>query len=192
MDIRYHNRKGTAVIPHRKEWLEHYAQKTGVPVEKIEEAFKEELKKDQQQDEPLEIPDRIEMLYKYSYGGQSRFFRELRDNARLLGSKCKSCKTVYLPPRISCGECYADTDWVPLGDTGTVLTFTTVYFATSEFFDKTPFICAYIKVDGADTMIMQNVFMKDIKAARTGMRVKAVFKEKRFGNMGDFWFEPAD
>ena len=110
----------------------------------------------------------------------------------MYGTKCKKCGIVYLPPRTACGECYEETEWVPLGNEGTVHTCTTVHYATSVFFYKTPFICAYIKMDGADTEILQNIFMKDISKARVGMRVKAVFKDARMGDMGDFWFEPVE
>jgi hypothetical protein len=178
------------MIRNKEAWLKRFSERLGVDAALIEKAFKDELEQERDVDECLEIPDKIEILYKYSYGGISRFFRELRDNQKLYGSKCTKCGVVYLPPRVNCGECYAPTEWVPCGDKGTVVTFATVHYATSEHFDKTPFICAFIKVDGADTLLMQNVFMKNVKSAHTGMRVKIQFKEDRMGDMGDFCYVP--
>jgi uncharacterized OB-fold protein len=143
-------------------------------------------------DQPLEIPDRIEISYRYSYGGISRFFREIKENGRILGSRCPSCKRVYLPPRINCSACYLPTQWVPLGGIGSIVTCTTVYFATSRFFHKTPYVCAYIRLDGADTLLLQNVILKDVSRAKPGMRVKAVFRRKRQGTIGDFYFVPVE
>jgi len=149
------------------------------------------LEKNVDPDLPLEISDRIEMTYKYSYGGVSRFFRELRDHKRILGSRCAKCKKVYLPPRVNCSSCYCPTRWVPLGKDGTIVTCTTVYYATSRFFSRTPFICAYIRVDGADTLLLQNVILKDRSIARPGLRVTAVFRRIRKGEISDFYFVPA-
>jgi uncharacterized OB-fold protein len=139
---------------------------------------------------PFEIPDRIDMNYRYSYGGVSRFFRELKENGRIFGSRCSKCRKVYLPPRINCSSCYKPTRWVPLGNEGTIVTCTIVYYATSRFFSKTPFVCAYIKLDGADTLLLQNVIMDDVTSAHLGMRVRAVFKEERKGEISDFYFVP--
>ena len=139
---------------------------------------------------PFEILDRIDMNYRYSYGGLSPFFRALQEEGKILGSRCARCKKVYLPPRVNCSQCYRPTRWVPLGAEGTVMTCTTVYYATSRFFSKTPFVCAYIQVDGADTLLLQNIIMDDVSQARPGMRVSAVFKEERKGEIADFYFVP--
>ncbi|MCG3111501.1 MAG: Zn-ribbon domain-containing OB-fold protein [Candidatus Manganitrophus sp. SB1] len=139
---------------------------------------------------PFEIPDRIEMNYRYSYGGISPFFRAIKEEAKLLGSRCARCKKTYLPPRINCSQCYRPTKWVPLGNEGTVITCTTVYYATSRFFSKTPFVCAYIRVDGADTLLLQNIILDEVTQARPGIRVRALFRPERKGEMADFYFVP--
>jgi len=140
---------------------------------------------------PFEIPDRIDMNYRYSYGGISPFFRAIKEEATLLGSRCTGCKKTYLPPRINCSQCYRPTRWVPLGTEGIVITCTTVYYATSRFFSKAPFVCAYIQVDGADTLLLQNIILDDVTQARPGMRVRIVFRTERRGEMADFYFVPA-
>ena len=143
-------------------------------------------------DQPLEIPDRIDMNYRYSYGGISRFFRELKENRRILGSRCSRCKKTYLPPRVNCPVCYCSTRWIELGTEGTIVTCTTVFYATSRFFSKTPFICAYVRVDGADTLLLQNVILEDVTRARPGMRVRAVFRRQRKAEISDFFFVPVE
>lgn len=142
---------------------------------------------------PLEIPDRIDMNYRYSYGGVSPFFRALKEEGKILGARCARCKKTYLPPRIHCSQCYRPTKWVPLGGAGTVRTCTVVYYATSRFFSKVPFVCAYIQMDGADTLLLQNIILEDVTRAHPGMRVRAVFRPaaERKGEISDFYFVPA-
>ncbi len=136
----------------------------------------------------LEVPDKIEMNYRYSYGGLSRFFSEIKKNRRLFGARCARCRKVYMPPRASCSVCDEPTQWVPLAGSGSIVAATTVYYATSRFFDQTPFVCAYIKLDGADTALLQNV-RSDVPLP-AGSRVKAVFRPRREGRISDFYFVP--
>jgi len=180
------------MIPNKEKWLEEASKKIKIPKEFIEKAFKDELYGNPPIDAPLEIPDIMDITYKYTYGGISRFFREIRDNKQLYGTRCTRCGKVWLPPRSNCNECYAPTEWVKLGDGAEIVTYTIVYYATSAFYGKTPYVCAFVKVDGADTLIMQNVFLKDVKNAKVGMRLKVQFKEDRNGDMGDFWFVPVE
>ncbi len=180
------------MIKNKEKWVEQASKKIKVPKELIEKAFKEEIDGNPSIDTPLEVPDIMDITYKYSYGGISRFFREIRDNQKLFGSKCTKCGKVWLPPRVHCNECYASTEWVELGDTAEIATYTVVYYGTSIFFDKTPYVCAFVRVDGADTLLMQNIFFKDIKNARVGMKLKIKFKDNRNGDTGDFWFVPVE
>lgn len=180
------------MIRNKEQWLETASKKIKVRKELIEKAFQEELDGNPPIDAPLEVPDIMDITYKYSYGGISRFFREVRDNKQLMGSKCTHCGKVWLPPRTSCNECYAPTEWIKLGDTAEIVTYTIVYYGTSVFYGRTPYVCAFVRVDGADTLIMQNIFLKDVSKARIGMKLKIRFRENRNGDMGDFWYVPAE
>ena len=82
----------------QQSWYQRNAEQMKLPVELIERAFRAEFEEGGPIDRPLEIPDKIEISYKYSYGQQSRFFREIRDNQKLYGAKCPQCGWVYCPP----------------------------------------------------------------------------------------------
>ena len=145
----------------------------------------------------VEIPYRALYEYLFSYGGLSRFFREVIDNQQLMGTKCPKCGKVYCPPRTHCGECYSDTEWVPLPHTGTVEAATYIMYAPvrdpiHKYVDL-PYVAASIRLDGADTPLVSMVFIKDVVLGQVkrGMRVKAVFREKREGRLTDFYFVPA-
>lgn len=176
----------------REAWYRFAQDKYGIPREALEREFAGELSGNIPMDAPLEVPDKIEVFYKYSYGGQSRFFREIRENKRLYGAKCPACEKVYCPPRAHCSLCYEPTDWVPLAGTGTIRTFTVQYVSTSAFVRKVPFICAYVQLDGTDFLLMANMEVDDVARIRVGTRVKAAFREERRGVITDFYFQPVD
>ena len=141
-----------------------------------------------------EVRDEIKLHYKYTMGGQSRFFLELKNNKKIFGTKCKKCGKIWMPPRVNCSDCYEDTDWVELKQTGEIKTSTIVWFSTSEFIQNIPYGIAFIKLDNADTALFQGVFAQNLVPSKIkkGQRVRAVFKKKREGRMTDFFFVPAD
>ena len=149
--------------------------------------------------EIFEAPYRYVADYLYSYGEISKFFREVKDNKQLHGTKCPQCGMVWCPPRGFCSHCYVATDWVPLTGKGTVIACTYCYFeATGEeqlphHFDL-PFIMAIIKLDGADTGFLHTVRSKEAKMGevKAGTRVKIVWREPRLGKVVDFYFVPDD
>ena len=143
-----------------------------------------------------QIRDKILIEYKYTMGGQSKFFIELMNNKKIMGTKCKKCGKVWMPPRINCSECYEDTDWIELPHTGTIEISTIVWYGAAEFIQNVPYGCAFIKLDKADTALFQGVFSENLVPSKIkkGQRVRAVFKiaGKRVGKMTDFFFVPED
>ena len=137
----------------------------------------------------FEIPDKMVMFYKYSYGEQSRFFSELMNSAELYGSRCSKCGILHFPPRSRCSECYGETEWKKVSNEGIVLSSTTSWYATSEFFDKVPYAVGYVKPLDADTGILQRIDLKGREKIEPGTKVIAKFKEKRTGVVSDFWYE---
>ncbi len=173
-------------------WYSYFSKKYGIPVEAMRREYEAELDGKNDMDSPLEIPDKMESFFKYSYGKQSRFFRELRENKRILGAKCVKCGRVFCPPRGDCHLCYEPTEWVELSGKGTIVSYTIQYVTTSAFIKKVPFICCYIKLDGTDSLLMTNMEMDDVDKCRPGMRVEAVFRDERHGTITDFYFKVMD
>lgn len=145
-------------------------------------------------DEYYEIEDQIVINYKYSLGGQSRFFLELKDNKRIFGAKCKKCGIVYCPPRLNCSKCYQSTESIPLKDTGVIKVSTLVWYTTSAFIQYIPYAVGYIQLDGATTAINQGIFSETLVPSKIkpGEKVRAVFKKDREGKITDFFFVPID
>jgi uncharacterized OB-fold protein len=80
---------------------------------------------------------------------------------------------------------------VEVGDRGTVQTYTIVHYPSAVQPVPTPLIYGIIKLDGADTGLAHLISETDYEKLRVGMRVQAVFKEERVGNMLDIlYFKP--
>ncbi|MBU2547765.1 MAG: Zn-ribbon domain-containing OB-fold protein [Proteobacteria bacterium] len=176
----------------REKWYQYHEAKYGIPVEYLKREYEAELSGQVPMDQPLEIPDKMEVFFKYSLGRQSRFFREIRENKTIYGARCTQCGKVYCPPRDHCSLCYVPTEWLPLEGTGTIKACTVQYFTTSAFIKKVPFICAYIQLDGSDFVMMTNMEVDDVSQIKVGTRVKAYFREERHGAITDFYFRPLE
>ena len=167
-----------------QEQLKAHAARTGIPLEALKQALADECP-----EEPLEIPDRMDVTFKYSYGELTPFFRALREERQFLGTKCRVCGKVTLPPRPHCTRCRTDCDWVECGPVGTVVAATTVHFGTSASGARAPFVCAYVQLDNADTAILASI---SSAAAKAGMRVRAKFREVCVGRLDDVEFVPEE
>jgi len=74
----------------REKWYAYHHQKFGIPLEYLKRDYEEELSGKVPMEAPLEVPDKMEVLYKYSFGQQSRFFRELRENRKSMAPGVRS------------------------------------------------------------------------------------------------------
>jgi len=176
----------------RERWYQYYYEKYRIPKEYLQRVYEGELSGKNPMEAPLEVPDKMEVFFKYSLGQQSRFFRELRENRKIYAARCIQCGKVFCPPRGNCHLCYQPTQWVPLEGSGVIKACTVQYYTTSAFIKKVPFICAYVQLDGTDGLIMTNMEVEDVSRVKVGTRVRAVFREERHGAITDFYFRPVE
>ena len=138
--------------------------------------------------EAFEVDQHITARSRY-YAGRmgSRFYTVLRDEQRILGVTCRKCNQVFWPPRSTCGRCFSKLsaeDMREIGPEGNLVSFTKVYYAEPVHPRPAPFVYGIVKLDGADTGMAH--FIDDAcSELEIGMRVKAVFAEKRHGNILD-------
>ena len=137
----------------------------------------------------------LQVPFNYSAGPiASRFLIALRDEQKILGIRCPKCKTVYVPPRSTCGKCLAElTDWVELKGRGKIQSFTSVnYKEPTHPAHPDKFILAIIKLDGADTGLTHLVGEAKEDELEVGAIVEPVFRDYRNGNILDIkYFRPA-
>ena len=142
----------------------------------------------------LMYPSRIKLPYTWHAGKVgSRFYREIRDNCKIWGTRCDQCERVYIPPRETCPRCFCDiSEWAEVGDVGTLLTYTVVKYAVPGIQpQKPPYAMGIIQLDGASTGFMHLLGEIDLESIGIGMRVKAVFRDEREGNYLDIkYFKP--
>ncbi|HZO05755.1 MAG TPA: Zn-ribbon domain-containing OB-fold protein [Solirubrobacterales bacterium] len=132
------------------------------------------------------IDGRVDVEYHWSAGiAGSRFFTELRDNGKIMGTKCPECKRVLVPPRIFCEECFVDTDeWVEVSTSGEILTFAESYFGLQGQRLEEPWYIGIIKLDGADGGLFHRIVKGDSEI-EIGGRVEAVLADNREGHIMD-------
>ncbi len=129
----------------------------------------------------------FDSIFSYDAGAiRSRFLTEIRDNQKIMGIRCPDCNLVYVPPRSVCLKCFGNlSDFVEVGQTGTLTTYSIVYRSEPFYPVEPPFIYGIIQLDGADTGLVHLIGEVDLQKVRVGMRVKAVFKEERAGSILD-------
>jgi len=121
-----------------------------------------------------EIP--ISSRYTAGIAGE-RFFREIKDNARILGTHCETCDLVYVPAAMFCERCFAQLDeWVEVESRGTVFTYTVLYRDLDDQPLDKPAILAYVKLQGSDGGLIHYLGQVDPEDVYIGMAVEAVFK----------------
>ena len=129
--------------------------------------------------------------YRYTIGAYgARFFEEIINHKRFVGTRCPKCGRVYVPPRKVCGRCFVGMDeFVPVADQGEIIACTIIEFG---FVDPetgiqrpVPYGTAFIKLDGADTALPHFIDSADREKVKVGARVKAVFEDEPKGGILD-------
>ena len=144
--------------------------------------------------ETMVLEGEINVPYNYNTGEiVGKFYDELEENRKLMGIQCPTCRTVYFPPRQTCGPCFENMEeWVEVGPEGVVTNFTVVRYAEPAYQPvPVPYVQALIKLDGADTPFVHLLGEAAPDEITAGMRVKAVFAEEKTGNILNIkYFKP--
>lgn len=123
-----------------------------------------------------------------------KFFREIKDNARIVGTRCKNCELIYVPAMMFCERCFAELDeWVEVANRGTVFTYTVLYRDLDDQPMDPPAILAYVKLEGSTGGLVHYLDEIDPNAVYIGLEVEPVFKDaaEREGSILDIeYFRP--
>jgi len=115
-----------------------------------------------------------------------QFVKELR----IMGSKCKKCGALALPPRAFCVSC-SDTkmEWIQFKGTGRLAAFTSItvappYMAKEGFGRNNPYIVGVIELEEGVKMVARIVGFdaKKPEQIKVGTPLKAEFLEKGEGS----------
>jgi len=131
---------------------------------------------------------------RYTYGiAGEKFFRTLKDEARILGTHCPNCDHTYVPAAIFCERCLSKLDeWVDVGTIGDIVTYTFLHVDLEGNRLAKPEIVAFIRLgDGGLVHLLGEIEPDQVEI---GLLVEAVFKSKskRSGSILDIrYFKPA-
>lgn len=134
-------------------------------------------------------------IWRYSYSAgpvRSKFLLYLRDQQKIMGTKCPSCGRVYVPARSTCLECFQNmSEWVEVGDEGILTAYTIVNTKSPALGADSVFGFCIVKLDGADTGLTHRLGKGDPEKLCIGMRMKAVFNEELKADIRDIkYFKP--
>ncbi|MFQ6060883.1 MAG: Zn-ribbon domain-containing OB-fold protein [Thermoplasmata archaeon] len=122
----------------------------------------------------------MEASYLYSTGiAGERFFSELRDRGRIMGTSCAKCRRTVLPPRMYCEICFSEMkDWKDVGREGKVDTFTVAHIDIDGNPLADQVVYAFIRFPGTEGGLVHIISARPGKV-RIGMRVRAKLKPKK-------------
>jgi uncharacterized OB-fold protein len=137
----------------------------------------------------------IPVYGQYTYGvAGERFFREIKDNARIMGTICNNCSLTYVPARLFCERCFNKLEkWLEVNKKGLVHTYTIAYLDLDGAKLKEPVILAMVQIDDTCGGIVHRLGEVKPDEVKIGMPVEAVFKAKadREGSILDIkYFKP--
>lgn len=127
----------------------------------------------------------LEFPYKRSLGPVvSEFLTGLRDG-RILGIKDGSGRVIVPPLEYDPETAESLSEFVEVADSGEVVAWAWVEAPMRNHPLDKPFAWALIKLDGADTPMVHAVDSGTKEAMRSGLRVKARWRQERTGHITD-------
>ena len=140
-------------------------------------------------------PEDVKLYGQYTYGiAGERFFREIKDNGRLTGTKCQKCQLIYLPPRIYCERCFGElNEWVEIEGKGRVHSYTVVHIDLNGNRLSEPVLMVIVEFPGVYGGLVYKLGEVNSDDIRIGQEVEAVLKpeNEREGSILDIkYFKP--
>lgn len=149
-------------------------------------------------EKPREMRAEVTVPYEMAVGANwHRFFEGLKEE-KILGTKCRKCNRIFVPPRSFCPRCFDDNEeWVEVGQEGTIETwcYSNLMFPGQTL--KPPFVPVQVVLDGTDMGFQHRIAgfdLSDFENVRAlvkfGGRVRAVWNKEKKGTIFDIdYFE---
>ena len=103
-------------------------------------------------------------------------FKQFLAEGRIMGSRCRGCGAVILPPRPICPECGdRDLEWIELKGTGTVQAYTVIHVPLTRMRDRCPYACGVVKLDSGPSITGLILDVPEGEKLKVGKKVKAEF-----------------
>ena len=128
-------------------------------------------------------------------------YLEYINSKKLMGSKCKNCGAVDVPPRKLCIKCNsANSDWIEMSGSGKIAAFScigvgTTFMVEKGYSMKKPYCFSVIKLDEGPMISGQLMGVDETKPdtikIETPVKVKFIETELKGETRVDLGFEPA-
>lgn len=135
----------------------------------------------------------FDSIFSYTAGiVRSKFLTEIRDNKKIIGTKCPNCDIIWVPARSTCMKCFGSLkEFVEVGNVGIVTTYSVINEFQEYYPMKPPFVLGIIQLEGASTGLVHFIGEVNPNELKIGMKVNAVFNKKRIGSILDIkYFKP--
>lgn len=98
---------------------------------------------------------------------------------KIMGSRCKVCGAVHLPPRPLCPDCGGrELAWDELKGEGTVQAYTVITVPLTKLKDSSPYAVGVVKLDDGPSIASLILEIKNGEEISVGTRVMAEFKKE--------------
>ncbi|HEX7231522.1 MAG TPA: Zn-ribbon domain-containing OB-fold protein [Candidatus Binatia bacterium] len=148
------------------------------------------MKSPAQNEEHRAWPGAIPITSAYTAGVAGQiFFDALKQSGKLIATRCRPCKQVYLPARLFCERCFgALTEQVEIKSTGRLTSYTLCHVDRDRRPLRRPQALALVQLDGASTVMLH--YLLDVsrpEQVAMGARVEVIIKPKgrRIGSILD-------
>lgn len=116
-------------------------------------------------------------------------FQEHLDEQKLMGSRCRSCDALHLPPRSVCPACYGEEmNWEELTGKGKLAAFTTVHIAPTSMIEAgygrdNPYCVGIVELDEGPSISAQILGVDPTRPEdiEIGMQLVVTFVERDEG-----------
>ncbi|MHA1144244.1 MAG: Zn-ribbon domain-containing OB-fold protein [Candidatus Helarchaeota archaeon] len=110
---------------------------------------------------------------------------DFMNEGKLMGSKCKSCGHVMLPPKSVCEKCFEhDLEWVEVEGKGKLASFSAIHVGSSfmnakGYSMKEPYLFGTVDLDAGPSISghIKGFDAKDPWSIKIGTRLKVVFED---------------
>jgi hypothetical protein len=134
----------------------------------------------------------MQLEFQHAYGHfYGTLFDGVKNDRRIRGVRCPSCRSVLVPPRAFCDACFVPTgEWIDVPDTGVVQACSVVHIEFMGQRVPPPYVYAEIVLDGTATRLIHTVGGLSAESAREGgvrpgSRVQAFWSDRTTGSLSD-------
>jgi len=103
-------------------------------------------------------------------------FHDFLAEGRIMGSRCRGCGAVSLPPRPVCPECGGrGLEWTELEGRGTIQAYTVIHVPLTRMKDRCPYACGVVELDAGPRISGLILGVSEGEKIGVGSRVEAEF-----------------